>query len=207
MWGLSAIGVFYFSGLPRFLLSVFPLALACIAAGIDSSQEKGWKITNLFATALVIVLWISGGAGLLLYSWKPVATAVGIVGQATYLKKGARNIKKQRSSIGSSAAKPMAAKRYCLFDTCIPWTCLILTVIPPQVGRSIQIVSGLRKIGKISFSRKELGLLFDHQAIRWRSRLHSPRWKRRGISFPLPSWWYKTFRECALKEGVQKPQS
>ena len=86
VWCLSAIGVFYFSGLPRFLLSVFPLALACIAAGIDSSQERGWKIIDRFATVLVIVLWIAGGAGLLMYSWKPVATTLGIVRQATYLE-------------------------------------------------------------------------------------------------------------------------
>ena len=86
VWCVSAIAVFYASGLPRFLLPVFPLALAFTAAGLDSSQQKGWKITNGFASGLVILLWIFGGAGLTMYSWKPVATALGIVREVNYLE-------------------------------------------------------------------------------------------------------------------------
>ena len=86
VWCVSAIAVFYASGLPRFLLPVFPLALAFTAAGLDSSQQKGWKITNCFASGLVILMWIFGGAGLAMYSWEPVATALGIVREVNYLE-------------------------------------------------------------------------------------------------------------------------
>jgi hypothetical protein len=86
VWCVSAIAVFYASGLPRFLLPVFPLALAFTAAGLESSQQKGWKIANRFASGLVILLWLFGGAGLAMYSWKPIATALGIVRDADYLE-------------------------------------------------------------------------------------------------------------------------
>jgi hypothetical protein len=86
VWCVSAIAVFYASGLPRFLLPVFPLALAFTAAGLESSQQKGWKITNRFASGLVILLWFFGGVGLAIYSWKPIATALGIVRVADYLE-------------------------------------------------------------------------------------------------------------------------
>jgi hypothetical protein len=86
VWCVSAIAVFYASGLPRFLLPVFPLALAFTAAGLESSQQKGWKITNRFASGLVILLWFFGGAGLAMYSWKPIATALGIIRVADYLE-------------------------------------------------------------------------------------------------------------------------
>jgi hypothetical protein len=86
VWCISALGVFYASGLQRFLLPVFPLALACIAAGIDSSQQKGWKITNRMATSLTTVLCITGGVGLVMYSWRPVAAALGIAREVSYLE-------------------------------------------------------------------------------------------------------------------------
>jgi hypothetical protein len=86
VWCLSALGVFYASGLPRFLLPVFPLALACMAAGIDSSQRKGWKITNCMATSLATVFCITAGVGLVMYSWRPVVAALGIVREVSYLE-------------------------------------------------------------------------------------------------------------------------
>ncbi len=86
VWCVPAIAVFYVSGLPRFILPVFPFALAFTAAGLDSSQQKGWKIANRLASGLVILLSIFGGAGLVMYCWKPVVTALGIVREVNYLE-------------------------------------------------------------------------------------------------------------------------
>jgi hypothetical protein len=88
VWCVSAIAVFYASGLPSFLLRVFSLPLAFTVAGLDSSKQKGWKISNRFAWGLAILLWIFGGAGLAMYSWKPVATTLGIVREVDYLEEG-----------------------------------------------------------------------------------------------------------------------
>ena len=86
VWGFSALLIFYASGLPRFLLAVFPLGLACTAAGIDSCQQKDWRIANLFAKGLVALLCLTYGAGLVMYSRKPVATALGIIPEVRYLE-------------------------------------------------------------------------------------------------------------------------
>jgi hypothetical protein len=86
VWCVSALGIFYSSGLPRFLLPVFPLALACTAAGIDFSQQNGWKLTDRFVAGLMILLWTVGGAGLVMYMWKPAAAALGFVGEVHYLE-------------------------------------------------------------------------------------------------------------------------
>ena len=86
VWCLSALGVFYASGLPRFLLPVFPLALTCTAAGIDFSRQNGWKRTFRWAMVLVTLLSVVGAAGLVMYSWKPTAAALGIVSEASYLE-------------------------------------------------------------------------------------------------------------------------
>ena len=86
VWCVSAFGIFYSSGLTRFLLPVFPLALACTSAGIDFSKQNGWKFTDRFVSGLLILLCIVGGAGLILYTWKPAATTLGFVGEVRYLQ-------------------------------------------------------------------------------------------------------------------------
>jgi len=86
VWCVSALAIFYASGLPRFLLPVFPLALACTAGGIDFSRQNRWKLTNRLAMGLVTLLCITGGVGLMMYCWKPAATALGIVREVNYLE-------------------------------------------------------------------------------------------------------------------------
>jgi len=86
VWGVSAVGVFYASGLPRFLLPIFPIALACTAVGIDFSQKSGWKTTNRLAMGLAALLFVMGAAGLVMYCWKPIATAIGVSSEVSYLE-------------------------------------------------------------------------------------------------------------------------
>jgi hypothetical protein len=86
VWCASALAVFYASGLSRFLLPIFPLALACTAGGIDFSRQNGWRLTNHMATGLATLLCIIGGTGLMIYSSKPVAIALGIVPKNSYLE-------------------------------------------------------------------------------------------------------------------------
>lgn len=86
VWWSSAVAIFFASGLPRFLLPVFPLGLACLAAGMAASQQRDWKVTNLLAEGLVILFCLIGGAGLVLYSWKPIEAALGLVSETSYLE-------------------------------------------------------------------------------------------------------------------------
>jgi hypothetical protein len=86
VWGVSAVGIFYSSGLQRFLLPVFPLALACTAVAIDLSQQNGWKLTNWLAMGLAALACTMGGAGLAIYNSKPIGTTLGVVSEVSYLE-------------------------------------------------------------------------------------------------------------------------
>ena len=84
VWWLSAIGIFYTSGLQRFLLPVFPLALVCLSEGIELTNELNWNLMRRLAATMTILLCIVGGIGLVIYSWAPVATSLGVLSQVRY---------------------------------------------------------------------------------------------------------------------------
>jgi len=86
VWFLASLGNFFSSGLPRFLLPLFPVALFCVAAGIESSIEKDWKITNAVSVGTMALMILSGAAGLAVYCRKPVLAAVGFTGREAYLE-------------------------------------------------------------------------------------------------------------------------
>lgn len=89
VWSISSLGVFYASGLQRLLLPVFPLALACTVAGIESCQKSDWKIVTHLVKSLTIFLWIAGASGMVVYSWKAIGTSLGIVNAHSYLEERA----------------------------------------------------------------------------------------------------------------------
>ena len=86
VWFLSALGIFYGSGLPRFLLPIFPVALTCVAAGWEACRHRGWKIANATATCLAICLAFAGTVGLAKYSARSVLAAAGALSEKTYLE-------------------------------------------------------------------------------------------------------------------------
>jgi hypothetical protein len=86
VWFLSAFGVFCVSGLPRFLLVVFPLGLVCTAVGIDSARKKSWKLVSGLAIGLLTFLCVFGCAGLAMYSSKALPVVLGRVSEARYLE-------------------------------------------------------------------------------------------------------------------------
>jgi hypothetical protein len=86
VWTLSAAGIFLTSGLSRFLLPVFPIGLACIAAALAASETKNWRITRTVALSLTILLGLFGAGGLAVYGATGVETALGFISQSQYLE-------------------------------------------------------------------------------------------------------------------------
>lgn len=89
VWFLSSLAIFFSSGLPRFLLPVFPIALACAAAGWQVSLRQTWTIPHRIVTALLALTTLCGGAGLALYSYKPIYAAIGLQDKTRYLEERA----------------------------------------------------------------------------------------------------------------------
>jgi hypothetical protein len=86
VWLLSGIVIFWSSGLQRFMLTVFPLALFCVALWIYGAQQMRWKITSALATYLLAFFCITGLVGLAVYIKEPVAASLGIISRERYLE-------------------------------------------------------------------------------------------------------------------------
>ena len=86
VWLVSAAGIFFASGLPRFLLVVFPVALACVAAGYDEASRRRYVLVSRTATAVLVLVGLAGVAGLGLYAEQPILAAVGIQSRSAYLQ-------------------------------------------------------------------------------------------------------------------------
>lgn len=89
VWAISAVGIFFASGLPRFLLPIFPIALSCVAAGWETTRKNEWRISNVCMAVLVGSVIVSGGVGLAIYSGKPILAAAGLLNRTTYLEQTA----------------------------------------------------------------------------------------------------------------------
>ena len=89
IWFLSGAGIFYFSGLPRFLLPVLPLALLCVATGWQAVRLRRWRIVQTTVIGLLVILGISGFAGLWIYSAGPLRAATGLMSKSEYLEESA----------------------------------------------------------------------------------------------------------------------
>lgn len=91
VWSLSSAGIFFASGLPRFLLPLFPIALSCAAAGFEAAFRQKWKMISMVATALIILMVLAGAAGLAIYSERPVLAALGVLPKTEYLEQSSQD--------------------------------------------------------------------------------------------------------------------
>ena len=86
VWILSALAIGASSGMTRFALPVFPIALAAVLAGAAHTSLAGLRKTHYVAAATLGVLLASGAAGLLVYERAAVSAAVGLTSREIYLR-------------------------------------------------------------------------------------------------------------------------
>lgn len=65
VWGISALGIGWSSGMTRFLLPIFPIALAAMLGGAAQLAAAGWRIARYLSLASTGGLLLFGAAGLL----------------------------------------------------------------------------------------------------------------------------------------------
>jgi hypothetical protein len=93
VWILSAVAMFYTSGLPRFLLPIYPIALLFAGFGVDIVSRSKWATSKSIALAVVIFAIVSGVAGLLVYSQHSLVAAAGLEGRIQYLEQTSQEYK------------------------------------------------------------------------------------------------------------------
>ncbi len=86
VWVGSALAIGATSGMVRFLLPIFPLALAAAFSGPPELRNRGWRISWLLCLATVGGFMLLGAAGLILYERAPLAAGIGITTREDYLR-------------------------------------------------------------------------------------------------------------------------
>lgn len=86
LWLVSALAIYLTSGLSRFLLPVFPLGLACAAAGVEWASQREWKLARYLSAAVLALFLAMGAGGLVAYGWQAAAAGAGILRSDAFLR-------------------------------------------------------------------------------------------------------------------------
>lgn len=89
VWCTSALLVFFSSAMLRFLLPVFPIALAAAFAGVHAWHRRDWRFARALALASIAALLSLCAGGVLLYGRLAAAAATGWLSPGDYLSKRA----------------------------------------------------------------------------------------------------------------------
>ncbi len=89
VWITSTVGIGLVSDIARFLLPVFPIALAASFSALARLQESRWKFSRVLSLATVGVVLLLGAGGFLVYEREALAVAVGGISREAYLRRRA----------------------------------------------------------------------------------------------------------------------
>ena len=89
VWITSSLGIGLSSDMARYLLPVFPIALAASFAGLAWLRESRWKFSKALSLATVVVVLVMGAGGFFVYERDALAASVGLLGREEYLRQRA----------------------------------------------------------------------------------------------------------------------
>jgi hypothetical protein len=85
-WSISATVIGIRSGMARFSLPIFPLAItAVIASSVTMKSSKG-KVLRLLAVTSIVLFLSAGFFGLLVYVRNPLRASLGLISRENYLR-------------------------------------------------------------------------------------------------------------------------
>ncbi|HWY09593.1 MAG TPA: DUF1420 family protein [Candidatus Acidoferrales bacterium] len=116
-WFCAGLGIFLTSGLARFLLPIFPIALSCASAGTFHARQKGWIPVHRLASACILFACVLGAAGLPIYTAPAIRAALGAQSGEAYLSARAPDYQisqavNQSLASGSSPVKALVFFRH-----------------------------------------------------------------------------------------------
>jgi len=88
-WLASSLGITFTSDMARFLLPVYPIALAASISSVARLRESSWRLAKALSVATVGCVLLMGIAGLLIYERYPLAVSAGLVSREEYLRQRA----------------------------------------------------------------------------------------------------------------------
>jgi hypothetical protein len=96
VWIVSTVGIGLTSGMMRFAVPVYPLALAAVMAGLWSIPMREWKLVRTLAWATLVGFLVLGAGGLLMYGRAAAMGAIGVQSREDYLAAHAADFGKVR---------------------------------------------------------------------------------------------------------------
>ena len=85
VWITSSIGISLTSDMARFLLPVFPIALAASFAALARLRESRWRLAQVVSLATVGLTLAMGAGGFLVYARDALACSLGWISREQYL--------------------------------------------------------------------------------------------------------------------------
>jgi hypothetical protein len=85
VWGLSAVGIGWSSSMMRFLLPVFPIALAVVVGCAAAAKPPGQGVTHYVSVASLVAFVTFGAAGFFYYERAALSESVGFLSRDQYL--------------------------------------------------------------------------------------------------------------------------
>ncbi len=89
VWIGGSLGIGVTSGMTRFTLPVYPIALAAVFAGVETLRNSNMRFARLVLAAILIGYLGIGLAGLLVYTRPALAPATGLQSREDYLRERA----------------------------------------------------------------------------------------------------------------------
>jgi hypothetical protein len=96
VWIVSTAGIELSSGMMRFAVPVYPLALAAVMAGLFSMPVREWKLVRTLAWTTLVGFLMLGAGGLLMYGRAAAVAAIGAQSREDYLAAHAADFGKAR---------------------------------------------------------------------------------------------------------------
>lgn len=86
VWLVSVACIGSSSGMARFQLPIFPLALAASITGVAALNDTHFKLLRIAAVSSIAIVLLAGFAGLLIYTRNPVKATLGLISRENYLR-------------------------------------------------------------------------------------------------------------------------
>jgi Protein of unknown function (DUF1420) len=89
VWLVSAVGINVTSNMTRFLLPIFPLAIALSFASFEAMKNSELRLARYVSLVSIAIYGVICFSGLVAYEAKPIAAATGLISKANYLRQKA----------------------------------------------------------------------------------------------------------------------
>ena len=138
VWIPGALLIGANSGMTRFLLPLYGIALAASIAGAALCRPD-WRVARVAARWSIAAALVLGFVGLCFYDSEPWRASAGLVSREDYLRDNSPDYTRQEFVNAQLAGRgKWRARRSSSFGMCTICACRILMAIPHPAGRSIR---------------------------------------------------------------------